>query len=248
MKNLHPVERARDILSREVGYVRKPHGARLRVALVFPNTYFVGMSSLGFQTVYRLFNDLDDVVCERAFLPPKQELQDQLNSGSPLLTLESQTPVNDFDVIAFSISFEWDYTNLVTMLRLAKVPPRAEARNSRHPLVVVGGAVTFVNPEPLALFADVITAGEGEMLIPALTTAVRDGSDREDVLRRLTVERGFYIPSFYDVRYDNDGRVAAFEPRPGTGAPPVVKKAAVKSTERLDPPSTSIFTPDTEFG
>ena len=103
MKKLQPRERARDILSREVGYVRKPHGGRLRVALVFPNTYFVGMSSLGFQTVYRLFNELDDVVCERAFLPPKQELQDQLASGAPLLTLESQTPVADFDVIAFSV-------------------------------------------------------------------------------------------------------------------------------------------------
>ncbi|MDQ3488954.1 MAG: radical SAM protein [Acidobacteriota bacterium] len=241
-------ERARDILSREVGYVRKPHAARLRVALVFPNTYFVGMSSLGFQTVYRLFNDLDDVVCERAFLPPKQELQDQLGSGAPLLTLESQTPVNDFDVIAFSIAFEWDYTNLVTMLRLAKVPPRAEARNPRHPLVVVGGAVTFVNPEPLALFADVIAAGEGEMLIPALMKNIREADDRPELLRRLAQERGFYIPSFYEVRYADNGTIASFDVKPGTNAPPVVKKAAVKSTDKLDPPATSIFTPDTEFG
>ena len=248
MKKTDPRERARDILSREVGYVRKSHGARLRVALVFPNTYFVGMSSLGFQTVYRLFNDLDDVVCERAFLPPKQELQDQLNSGSPLLTLESQTPVNDFDVIAFSIAFEWDYTNLVTMLRLAKVPPRAEARNSRHPLVVVGGAVTFVNPEPLALFADVIAAGEGEMLIPALMTNLREAEDRPELLRRLAQERGFYIPSFYDVEYAENGSIAGFHVKPGTNAPPVVKKAAVKTTDKLDPPATSIFTPDTEFG
>src|SRR5687767_2383258 len=147
MKKVQPRERARDVLSREVGYVRKPHGGRLRVALIFPNTYYVGMSSLGYQTVYRLFNDLDDVVCERAFLPPKQELQAQLASGSQLVTLESQTPVSDFDVIAFSISFEWDYTNLLSMLRLAKLPLRAEARNARHPLVVIGGAVTFVNPE-----------------------------------------------------------------------------------------------------
>jgi len=248
MKKTDPRERARDILSREVGYVRKPHGARLRVALVFPNTYFVGMSSLGFQTVYRLFNDLDDVVCERAFLPPKQELQDQLASGTPLLTLESQTPVNDFDVIAFSIAFEWDYTNLVTMLRLAKVPPRADARNSRHPLVVVGGAVTFVNPEPLALFADVIAAGEGEMLIPALMKSIREADDRPDLLRRLAQERGFYIPSFYEVQYAQNGSIAGFEVKPGTNAPPVVKKAAVKSTDKLDPPATSIFTPDTEFG
>jgi radical SAM superfamily enzyme YgiQ (UPF0313 family) len=248
MKHPHPVERAREILSREVGYVRKPHGGRLRVALVFPNTYFVGMSSLGFQTVYRLFNDLDDVVCERAFLPPKQELQEQLAKGTPLVTLESQTPVNDFDVIAFSIAFEWDYTNLVTMLRLAKVPPRAEARNARHPLVVVGGAVTFVNPEPLALFADVIAAGEGEMLIPDLMRNIREAGDRPDLLRRLAQARGFYIPSFYDVRYAGNGSIAGFEAKPGTHAPAVVKKAAVKTTDHLDPPTTSIFTPDTEFG
>jgi hypothetical protein len=96
-------ERARDTLAREVGYVRKPHGGRLRVALAFPNTYYVGMSSLGLQTVYRLFNDIDDVVCERVFLPPKQELAAQVASGAPLLTIESQTPVRDFDVLAFSV-------------------------------------------------------------------------------------------------------------------------------------------------
>jgi radical SAM superfamily enzyme YgiQ (UPF0313 family) len=248
MTKLSQRDRARDVLSREVGYVRKPHGGRLRVALAFPNTYFVGMSSLGFQTVYRLFNDLDDVVCERVFLPGRQELQTQLLSGEPLVTLESQTPVGDFDVIAFSVSFEWDYTNVVSMLRLARVAPRADARTHHDPLVVIGGAVTFVNPEPLALFADVIAAGEGELLVPALVSAVRDASDRDDCLRRLAPERGFYIPSFYDVRYDDEGRIAAFEPHAATGAPPVVKKAAVKSTERLDPPATSIFTPDTEFG
>ena len=248
MKKQQARERALDTLSREVGYVQKPHGGRLRVALLFPNTYFVGMSSLGYQTIYRLFNAIDEVVCERAFLPPKQELQEQLAAGTPLVTLESQTPVADFDVIAFSIAFEWDYTNLVTMLRLAKLPPRAVARNTRHPLVVVGGAVTFVNPEPLAAFADVIAAGEGELLVPALVNAIREGDDRPDLLCRLAGERGFYIPSFYDVRYADDGSIAAFEAKAGTGAPPVVKKAAVKSTERLDPPSTSIFTPDTEFG
>ena len=248
MKKQQARERALDTLSREVGYVRKPHGGRLRVVLAFPNTYFVGMSSLGFQTVYRLFNGLDEVVCERVFLPPKQELQEQLANGTPLLTLESQTPVAEFDVVAFSISFEWDYTNLVSMLRLAKLPPRAAARNHRHPLVVIGGAVTFVNPEPLAPFADVIAAGEGEVLVPALVEALREADDRDELLRRLAAGRGFYIPSFYDVRHADDGSILAFEPRPGTGAPPVVKKAAVKSTEQLDPPATSIFTPDTEFG
>jgi radical SAM superfamily enzyme YgiQ (UPF0313 family) len=249
MKTWQHRERARDTLAREVGYVRKPHGGRVRVALAFPNTYWVGMSSLGLQTVYRLFNDLDDVVCERFFLPPKQELKEQLATGAPLLTLESQTPVGDFDVIAFSISFEWDYTNIVTLLRLAGVPPRAAARSGRHhPLVVIGGAVTFVNPEPLAPFADVIAAGEGEVLIPSLMAAVSESGDRDELLRRLAQERGFYIPSFYNVHYAADGTIAGFEPKAGTGAPPVVKKAAVKTTERLDPPATSIFTPETEFG
>jgi radical SAM superfamily enzyme YgiQ (UPF0313 family) len=248
MKQWQQRERARELLSKEVGYVRKPHGGKLRVALAFPNTYFVGMSNLGFQTVYKLFNAEDDIVCERVFLPPKSELAAQLAAGTPLLTLESQTPVSEFDVFAFSVSFEWDYTNVLTLLRLAGVPARAELRTHRHPLVMVGGAVTFVNPEPLAPFADVIAAGEGEVLIPSLLRAVQSASDRIDLLRRLAGERGFYIPSFYDVRYASDGTIAAFEPREGTGAPATVRKAALKTTDAVDPPATTIFTPDTEFG
>lgn len=243
-----PERDARDILDREVGFVRKPHGGRLRIALAFPNTYFVGMSNLGFQTVYRLFNSLDAVVCERVFLPGRQELQARLASGRPLRTIESNTPVRDFDVFAFSVSFEWDYTNVVSMLRLAGIAPRAEARTSRDPLILIGGAITFVNPEPLAPFADVIAAGEGEALIPAFTQAVDASDGRPDLLARLAAERGFYVPGFYDVAYHPDGTMAGWQPKPGTAAPGVVRKAAVKAVERLDPPSTVIFTPDTEFG
>jgi radical SAM superfamily enzyme YgiQ (UPF0313 family) len=238
---------ARRTLAAEVGYVRKPHANRLRVALAFPNTYFVGMSNLGFQTVYRLFNQRDDVVCERVFLPAKQELHAQLASGARLVTLESQTPVSEFDVFAFSVSFEWDYTNVLTLLRLAGLPLYAEERTSRHPLVVVGGAVTFVNPEPLAPFADVVAAGEGEALVADLVAALGE-ADRSATLTRLAQARGFYIPSFYEVRHDGEGRLSSITPRAGTPAPAVVRKAAVKTTEALDPPHTSIFTPDTEFG
>src|SRR5881296_4174972 len=102
MKTWEQRERARHMLAREVGYIRKPHGGRLRIALAFPNTYYVGMSNLGFQTVYRLFNEQEDVVCERVFLPGRQELQAQLASGRPLRTIESNTPVRNFDVFAFS--------------------------------------------------------------------------------------------------------------------------------------------------
>ncbi len=248
MKEWKQRERALELLSREVGYVRKPHGGKLRVALAFPNTYFVGMSNLGFQTVYKLFNEEPDIVCERFFLPPKSELAAQVAAGAPLITLESQTPVRDFDVVAFSVSFEWDYTNVLTLLRLAGIPARAEQRTHHDPLVLIGGAVTFVNPEPLALFADVIAAGEGEALIPALLKAFKQASDRDDLLRRLVAERGYYVPSYYDVEYAGNGSIAAFAARPGTDAPAVVKKAALKTTEAVDPPATTIFTPETEFG
>src|SRR4029434_7451780 len=206
------------------------------------------MSTLGFQTVYRLFNAEPDIVCERVFLPPKTELAAQLASREPLVTIESQTPVARFDIFAFSVSFEWDYTNVLTMLRLAGIPPRAEARTHNHPLVLIGGAVTFVNPEPLALFADVIAAGEGEALIPPLLVAFKQASDRDDLLRRLVQERGYYVPAFYDVQYAGDGTIAAYAARAGTGAPPVVKKAALKTTDAVDPPATTIFTPETELG
>jgi radical SAM superfamily enzyme YgiQ (UPF0313 family) len=241
-------QQALEVLEKEVGYVRKPHGGRLRVALAFPNTYFVGMSNLGLQTVYQLFNADDRVVCERVFLPGRQELADRGRRHSPLVTLESQTPVADFDVFAFSVSFEWDYTNVVTMLRLAGMRPRAADRHVRDPLVLVGGAVTFVNPEPLAPFADIIAAGEGETLVPPFIEQWHAAASREDLGARLAGERGFYVPSLYDVTYDGPGRVAAITPRAGTPAPAVVRKAAVRATDHLDPPSTSIFTPDTEFG
>jgi radical SAM superfamily enzyme YgiQ (UPF0313 family) len=248
MKHWQQRERALALLAKEVGYVRKPHGGKLRVALAFPNTYFVGMSNLGFQTVYKLFNAEEDIVCERFFLPPKTELAAQRVAGAPVVTLESQTPIGEFDIVAFSVSFEWDYTNVLTLLRLGGIPVRAQDRTHRDPLVLIGGAVTFVNPEPLAPFADVIAAGEGESLIPSLLQAFTEAEDRDDLLHRLVAQRGFYVPSFYDVHYAADGTIAGYQPREGSGAPAVVRKAALKTTEAVDPPATTVFTPETEFG
>jgi radical SAM superfamily enzyme YgiQ (UPF0313 family) len=251
MKSWAQRERAQETLSREVGFTVKPHGDRLRIALAFPNTYWVGMSNLGFQTMYRLFNAEEDVVCERFFLPPKQELAELAAQKVPILTLESQTPVGEFDVIAFSVSFEWDYVNVLTLLRLAGLPRYAAERSHRHPLVVVGGAVTFVNPEPLAPFADVIAAGEGEVLAPVLRAAFSEAADRKDLLRRLAGERGFYVPSFYTPSYRSDGTLAGYAAAVASEAGPAplpVRKAALKTTDAVDPPATTIFTPDTEFG
>ncbi len=157
-------------------------------------------------------------------------------------------------MLAFSVSFEWDYVNVLTLLRLAGIPSYAAERTARDPLIVVGGAVTFVNPEPLAPFADVIAAGEGEVLVPSLARAVREATDRRDLLRLLALERGFYVPSFYEPQYATDGTLAGFgavrvaDAADGTRAPFPVQKAALKTTDAVDPPATSIFTPETEFG
>jgi radical SAM superfamily enzyme YgiQ (UPF0313 family) len=250
MRHTRGSSRPQDILAREVGYVRKPHANRLRVALLFPNTYYVGMSNLGFQTTYTLFNNHPDVVCERAFLPPKEELAAALVSRRSLQTIESGTPLNTVDVIAFSVSFEWDYTNVVSMLRLAGLPVYAQERSPGHPLVVIGGAVTFVNPEPLAPFADVMAAGEGEVLVPALVAAISASSSRGALLDALALERGFYVPSRYEVQYGPAGTIATVTPRASeVGVPPLpVRKAVLPATEMVDPPATRIFTSDTEFG
>jgi radical SAM superfamily enzyme YgiQ (UPF0313 family) len=162
--------------------------------------------------------------------------------------VESGTPVRDVDVFAFSVSFEWDYTNVVSLLRLAGLPLYAAERSARHPLVVIGGAVTFVNPEPLAPFADVVAAGEGEVLVPALVREIGAAADRGGLLEALARERGFYVPSLVNVRYGEAGSIEAFEPVPGSGAAVPVRKAALSASAGADPPSTVIFTPDTEFG
>jgi radical SAM superfamily enzyme YgiQ (UPF0313 family) len=237
------------VIAQEVGGITKPHGGRLRVALAFPNTYFVGMSNLGLQTVYRLFNADERVVCERVFLPARSH-DDRSPKRTPLVTLESGTPVAEFDVFAFSVSFEWDYTNVVAMLRMAGLEPRASRRHKRDPLIVIGGAVTFVNPEPLAPFADVITAGDGEILVPEIIEAFAGTvrHDREAVLDRLVQARGCYVPDRYVVAFAGPGRVESITPIEGSGAPAVVRKAALKAADHVDPPATTVFTPDTEFG
>lgn len=237
---------AQQLLSLERGHRRRSVGDRLRVVLAFPNTYYVGMSNLGVQTVHHLFNLEDGVSCERVFLPPKQELRAMLLSRTPLVTLDTQTPVSDFDVLAFTVSFEWDYVNILTMMRLAGMPVYASERTDRHPLVVLGGAVTFLNPEPLAPFVDVVTAGEGEALIPPLVSAV-SATDRRSALRRLATLPGFYVPTLYRVSYDDKGVVKPYQATERE-VPPFVPKAAVKTIDDIDPPCTRIFTPQTAFG
>jgi radical SAM superfamily enzyme YgiQ (UPF0313 family) len=211
------VESYKRKLAAEEGWTRK-RGAQLRVALCYPNVYAVGMANLGFQSVYELFNRVPDVSCERVFLPDDAELREYERTNAPLLSLESQTPVRDFDVVAFSISFETDFLNMARILKLARVPVWARDRTRHDPLVLMGGAASFLNPEPIAEFTDVVAVGEGEILVPKLVDLLfengEEGGAKEDLLLKLArVGRGFYVPSLYEVTYNADGTVEAYAPK-----------------------------------
>src|SRR6185295_2755670 len=211
-------ERYRKILNEETGLVHhNPRRLGLDIALAYPNTYYIGMSNLGFQAVYQLFNSHSRICCERVFVPDPDMEREMERTRTGLTTLESSTPVSDFDVLAISVSFETDYLNIPRLLRLAKIPVRAAERNEWHPLVVMGGAAAFLNPEPVAEFVDVVCVGEGEVLVPALLNVMNAASDRDDLLLRLAREPGFYVPRFYEVSYESDGRVS--EIHPTNGAP-----------------------------
>jgi radical SAM superfamily enzyme YgiQ (UPF0313 family) len=220
--------RARKRLAAEIGTIRKPHGSSLRVALAYPNRYYIGMSNVGFQAVYKFWNEIPDVVCERVFLPDAEELREHQRTGLPLATLESQTPVADFDVLAFSITFEPDELNLVRMLELARIPLLARDRGESHPLVIAGGPITFLNPEPMAPFLDVVAIGEAEALLPPLTEALRSRLSRAELLEALDEEEGFYLPSLADV----ERRVV---------------RAKMGKRAELPPPATYVLTRDTEM-
>src|ERR1051325_7975086 len=206
-------ERYRQILNNETGLVHhNPRRLGLDIALAYPNTYYIGMAKLGVQAVYQLFNSHSRICCERVFVPDPDVERELERTRTPLLTLESETPVADFDVLAISVSFETDYLNIPKLLRLSKIPVRAEDRNEWHPLVVMGGAAAFLNPEPVADFVDVVCVGEGEVLVPALIKVMNEAVSREALLLRLAQEPGFYVPRFYDVHYHEDGSLGFIQP------------------------------------
>jgi radical SAM superfamily enzyme YgiQ (UPF0313 family) len=211
-----------------------------RVALVWPNLYYVGMSNLGFQAVYRMLNAHPGVACERAFLPDDEDKAELERTGSPLVSFETGTPLRDFDAVAFSVSFENDYLHVLQVLRLAGIPLRAKERGPRDPLVILGGAAMFLNPEPLAPFADVVAVGEGEPLVPRMLDALLGATSPRAGLEALSPGDGFYVPSRYEVRYHADGTLAACE---GPGR--VVRQRGWPGAMRF--PQSVVLTPHTEM-
>ena len=199
-------------LAAEEGHVVRG-AAELRIALCYPNTYSIGMANLGLHTMYELFNSIPGVACERVFLPDADEMAAYERQQTPLLSLETHSRVRDFDVVAFSISFETDYLNMARMLHLSGIPVWSRDRTHFDPLVIMGGAASFLNPEPIADFTDVIAVGEGEVLAYQLVDAIFENETQEDILLSLArTGRGFYVPSFYDVIYNDDGTVFNYLP------------------------------------
>jgi len=217
------IKKARRQLSREQGTIIKDWGGRIPIALIYPNSYYIGMSNLGLHVIYRLFNSYSEVVCERAFWE-----RDNQAESLPPLSVESQRPLSDFAVLAFSINYELDYFNVVQILRASGIPLYAADRDERHPLVIAGGPCIIANPLPLSPFFDCLCIGEAEPILPAMLPVLSEGigGKRGELLKALASLPGIYVPQ-----------------HSGT---PVVRQWA----SSLDdfPVTSTILTPDTELG
>ncbi|MBE9582024.1 MAG: radical SAM protein [Proteobacteria bacterium] len=229
-----------EFLSAETGTIRKGWRGKVSVALIYPNRYQVGMSNLGFQTVYRLMNDLEDVVCERAF-PSEREG----TGNGRLRSLESNRALADFDIIAFSISFENDYLNLLAVLAEAGLPLLSSERTPPHPLIIAGGVTSLLNPEPIAPFVDCFLIGEAEPILPSFFDIFRKHSQKEAFLEALTTYvPGAYVPALYHVTYETDGTIAQFLPK---GDLPVKVRRVIVEDLSLYDTYTTVLTPHTTF-
>jgi len=224
----------------EIGTVRKSWHGRIRIALIYPNVYRIGMSNLGFQAVYRLFNTCDEIVCERAFLPEQTE-----DKRSAIVSLESRKPLQEFDIIAFSLSFENDYPNVLTVLHLAGIPPASIDRGDPLPLVIAGGVACMLNPEPIADFVDCFFIGEAEAFIPSFLESYHPGLGRQARLKHLArTAPGCYVPQFYRPSYTPEGLIAGFAPIEDVPVPIprlFVKDLSHSSTETAIQASEAVF-------
>lgn len=203
------------ILETEQGYYLFPQGARTPFALLYPNSYFVGMSNLGFHIIYEQINKRTDSACERFFLPDKTDLVEYERTDTPLMSIENQIPLYEFPLIGFAISFEMDYFNVLKMLSMGKVELLAENRTEKDPIVIAGGPCSTFNPEPLSLFIDAFIIGEGEETINRFLDVYHQPENkdlsREQLLLKLAQIPGVYVPRFYEHVYDKENKLVAIK-------------------------------------
>lgn len=209
--------------------VKDPNRVAIRFAMCFPDVYEIGMSHLGMQILYDMFNHREDVYCERVFSPWIDLDQQMRQQQIPLFALESQDPVRDFDFLGFTIQYEMCYTNILQVLDLSGIPLHAKERGEQDPLVIGGGPCAY-NPEPLAPFFDLFYIGEGETQYDVLFDLYKkirtSNKSRWDFLKEAAQIPGIYVPAFYDVSYHEDGTIASFQPNQ-EGIPQSVTKELV---------------------
>ncbi len=236
----------------ELNMVRKDHGSvRGKLCLAFPDTYTIGMSHHGLQVLYTQMNARDDWACERAFCP-WTDMEAQLRQHSkPLYSLETFTPLSDFDVLGFTLQYEICTSNLLTMLDLGGIPIRSVDRTMEHPLVIAGGPCAQ-NPEPLAPFIDVFVTGDGEPSLPLVCDewlrlkgsgfwAQDSRSEREQLLSQLAAKFPFvYVPRFYEPEYYADGRIAAIN-RTRSDVPETIEPSVISDLDGMPLPVKPIL-------
>jgi len=240
-------EKADALLAAERGTISKARDAEVAFALAYPNTYHIGMSNLGVHQIYSILNRRADTACERVFLPDEDDIEEYGKTGTKLFCLESKRSVREFDILAFSVSFEQDYLNLLEILRLSGIPAVKRERTEDDPLVVLGGICSFFNPEPLTDFVDLVIVGEGEEVVGEFIDAYKTnrGKGRHELLSALSRIPGVYVPEFYECIYHEDGTITGrkkLEPV----APDRIVKRTVKDFDKA-PAATVILTPHTEF-
>ena len=223
-----------------------PHAGQ-KVAIVYPNTYFVGMSNLGLHIIYEEINLRNDSVCERIFFPEKKELEAYDKTKTPLMSVETQRPMHQFDVVAFDVTFEMDYFHIPLMLRHGRVPIMGKDRTEFDPIVIAGGPCATFNPEPFADFIDAFIIGEGEGIVSRVLDIIRDGKmeglDRYAILRQLANISGVYVPLLYVPIYSDDGEFKGYHI--AEGAPKTIKRHFEMLTSGGE---TVVATNYTEFG
>ena len=243
------IKNTKALLAQEQGTISTPWDHKTTVALVYPNSYYVGMSNLGFQSIYQLLNNLPNTLCERAFLPEQEEDEELKRTQRSLFTLESYHPLRDFHLIAFSLSFENDYPSILSILERAAIPFLSTKRGPEYPLLIAGGVCAFFNPEPLAEFFDLFIIGEAEEVLPHLIETYqhyRDtGTAKELLLQNLAQIEGVYVPRFYEVSYTATGTIASFRPT-NKAVPGTIRRQRTKQLDRF-PTCSAIITPQTVF-
>ncbi len=221
-----------------------PPGLRHSVAFIYPNVYHLGMSNLGMHILYQMINARGDSACERFFLPDKKMQQEHIKSKTPLLSVESQRALADFDVIFVMLSFEMDYDNLLTVLDLGNIKLRAAERNAREPLVIIGGPCATFNPEPLASVADAFVIGEGEETVQHILDTIYREESKEARLTALAQLPGVYVPKFYEAHYDEAGDFVELKAQ--EGVPRTIARQWVRDIDNY-PHTSAIVTSGTEF-